>query len=59
MLTAAAKGQLGHKDAADALARIFEVKPNFSAHVELRKWNAAPADLEHILDGLRKAGLRE
>ena len=59
MLTAAAKGQLGHKDAADALARIFEVKPNFSAHVELRKWNAAPADLEHILDGLRRAGLHE
>jgi TolB-like protein/tetratricopeptide (TPR) repeat protein len=59
MLTAAAKGQLGHPDAADALARILEVKPNFAARVELRKWNAAPADLEHILEGLRKAGLRE
>ena len=59
LLTAAAKGQLGHKDAPDALARIFAVKPNFSAHVELRKWNAAPGDLEHILDGLHKAGLRE
>jgi TolB-like protein/tetratricopeptide (TPR) repeat protein len=59
MLTAAAKGQLGHEDAADAQARIYEVKPNFSASVELRKWNAAPADLEHILEGLRKAGLRE
>jgi len=35
------------------------VKPNFSARIELRKWNAAAADLEHILDGLRKAGLRE
>jgi tetratricopeptide (TPR) repeat protein len=59
MLTAAAKGQLGHRDAGDALARIFEVKSNFSARVELRKWNAAPADLEHILEGLQKAGLRE
>jgi TolB-like protein len=59
MLTAAAKGQLGHTAAADALARVFEVKPNFSARVELRKWNAAPADFEHILDGLRRAGLRE
>jgi TolB-like protein/tetratricopeptide (TPR) repeat protein len=59
MLTTAAKGQLGHTDAADVLARIFEVKPNFSARVELRKWNAAPADFEHILDGLRRAGLRE
>ncbi len=58
MLTAAAKGQLGHSNAADALARIFEVKPNFSARVELEKWNAAPADLEHIIDGLKKAGLR-
>jgi TolB-like protein len=58
MLRAAAKGQLGHADAADALARIFEVKPNFSTRVELQKWNAAPADLEHIIDGLSKAGLR-
>lgn len=58
MLTAAAKGQLGQKDAGDALARIFDVKPNFSAHVELQKWNAAPLDLKHILDGLTKAGLR-
>jgi TolB-like protein len=59
MLTAAAKGQLDQADAADALAKVFEVKPNFSARIELRKWNAAPSDLEHILQGLRKAGLRE
>ncbi len=59
MLTAAAKGQLGQADAADALAKVFAVKPNFSATVELRKWNAAAGDLEHILEGLRKAGLRE
>jgi hypothetical protein len=59
MLTAAAKGQLGQADAADALAKVFDLKPNFSARVELRKWNAAAADLEHILEGLRKAGLRE
>jgi len=57
MITAAAKGQLGRPDAAQALARIFEVKPGFSARVELKKWNAAPADLEHIVEGLRKAGL--
>jgi len=42
-----------------AIGRVFELKPNFSARVELRKWNAAPADLEHILDGLRKSALRE
>jgi Tfp pilus assembly protein PilF len=59
LLEAASKGQLGRPDAAGALARIFEVKPNFSARVELQKWNAAPHDLDHIIDGLRKAGLRE
>ncbi len=59
MLVAAAKGQLGHADAADALAQIFVAKPDFSARVELHKWNAAPDDLEHILEGLRKAGLKE
>jgi hypothetical protein len=48
-----------HPDAGDALVRIFEVKPDFSARTELRKWNAAPDDLEHIMDGLRRAGLRD
>jgi TolB-like protein/DNA-binding winged helix-turn-helix (wHTH) protein len=56
LLDAAAKGQLGHPDAGKALSRILEVKPNFSAHVELRKWNASPDDRDHIMEGLRKAG---
>jgi TolB-like protein len=59
LLNGASKGQLGRFDAGESLARIFEIKPNFSARVELQKWNAAPKDLEHILEGLRKAGLRE
>jgi TolB-like protein/DNA-binding winged helix-turn-helix (wHTH) protein/tetratricopeptide (TPR) repeat protein len=59
LIAAAAQGQLGHRDAGASLARIFEIKPNFSARAELRKWNAAPHDLEHIMQGLRKAGLRE
>jgi Tfp pilus assembly protein PilF len=59
LLTAATLGQMAHPDAGKALARIFEVKPDFSARVELRKWNAAPGDLEHIMDGLRRAGLRD
>jgi len=56
LLDAAAKGQLGRPDAGRALSRILEIKPNFSAHLELRKWNAAPQDLDHIVEGLRKAG---
>ena len=59
LLDGASKGQLGRPDASESLARIFEIKPNFSARVELQKWNAAPKDLEHIMEGLRKAGLRE
>jgi len=59
LLDGASKGQLGRPDAGESLARIFEIKPNFSARVELQKWNAAPKDLEHIVEGLRKAGLRE
>jgi TolB-like protein/DNA-binding winged helix-turn-helix (wHTH) protein len=56
LLDAAAKGQLGRPDAGKALSRILEIKPNFSAHVELRKWNASPDDRDHIMEGLRKAG---
>jgi TolB-like protein/DNA-binding winged helix-turn-helix (wHTH) protein len=56
LLDAAAKGQLERPDAGKALSRILEIKPNFSAHLELQKWNASPADLDHIMEGLRKAG---
>ncbi|MGE0222815.1 MAG: winged helix-turn-helix domain-containing tetratricopeptide repeat protein [Acetobacteraceae bacterium] len=59
LLMAAARGQLGQTEAGASLARIFQIKPDFSARVELRKWNAAPYDLEHLLEGLRKAGLHE
>lgn len=59
LLDAASKGQLGRADAGASLARILEIKPRFSARVELQKWNAAPHDLDHIMDGLWKAGLRE
>lgn len=59
LLDAASKGQLGRADAGASLARIFAIKPDFVARTELRKWNAAPDDLEHIVEGLRRAGLRE
>ncbi|HEV3333777.1 MAG TPA: winged helix-turn-helix domain-containing protein [Bryobacteraceae bacterium] len=59
LMDAAAKGQLGRPDAGNALSRILEIKPNFSAHLELRKWNASLPDLNHIMEGLRKAGWSE
>lgn len=58
ILAAAAKGQLGRADAGDAVACLLAAKPNFCARAELQKWNAAPDDLEHIVDGLARAGLR-
>ena len=57
LLACAALGHMGHPEAGGELARILELKPDFSAKAELRKWNAAPDDLEHIVAGLRKAGL--
>ncbi len=59
LLNAAALGQLQRPEADDALERIYDLKPGFDARAELQKWNAAPDDLEHLLEGLRKAGLRD
>lgn len=59
LLTAAAQGQLGAAEAAGSLARMCELKPDCDPRAELRKWNAAPDDLAHIMGGLRKAGLEE
>lgn len=59
LLNTAALGQLQRPEASASLARVYALKPEFSARAELEKWNAAPQDLEHILDGLGKAGLRE
>ncbi|MDH3233565.1 MAG: winged helix-turn-helix domain-containing tetratricopeptide repeat protein [Alphaproteobacteria bacterium] len=59
LLRAAALGQLGREEAGASLAQVFALKPDFSARTELQKWNAAAKDMEHILQGLRKAGLDE
>ncbi len=59
MLNAAAQGQLGSPDAEASLRRVYELKPDFSARMELTKWNAAPDDFEHLMQGLKKAGLTE
>ncbi len=58
-LIAACQGQLGQPEAAQSLARVYALKPNFSAYRELKKWNPDPDDMEHIVEGLRKAGLQE
>lgn len=57
LLNAAALGQLGRSEAGLSLKKMFDLMPNRSAEAELRKWNASPPDFEHIMDGLRKAGL--
>lgn len=58
LLRAAALGQLGDSDlAAQAVSRMMELKPGLDARAELLKWNAAYDDLEHIVEGLVKAGL--
>jgi TolB-like protein len=58
LLSAASLGQLGKPEARASVDRIFQLKPKFSAAAELEKWNAAPRDFDHLMEGLRKAGLR-
>lgn len=56
---AAAYGQLGEQEAArTAVRELLAVRPDFPvvAHEELEKWWNAPL-VEHLLQGLRKAGL--
>jgi len=56
---AAAYGQLGEREAAGkAVRELLALRPDFPsiAHEELGKW-WDPALVEHILEGLRKAGL--
>jgi len=59
IFVAAAHGQMGVPEAKESLARMFALKPDCDPRAELRKWNAAPDDLEHVMEGLRKAGLKE
>ena len=56
---AAAYAQLGERDAAsNAVRQLLTIKPDFPviARNELRKWWDAEL-IEHLVDGLRKAGL--
>ncbi|MCP4385041.1 MAG: tetratricopeptide repeat protein [Hyphomicrobiales bacterium] len=56
LLSAAAFGHLDRKEASASLAKMKEVKPSVSAAEEIHKWNVAPRDCAHIMEGLRKAG---
>jgi len=59
LLVAAANGQLGNRDAAGkALRDLLTLRPDYSAAArdDLGKW-FTPELVEHLIDGLRKAGL--
>ncbi len=56
----AAHGQLGGREAArDALQRLLGLKPDIArtARDEFGKWFVESELVEHLMDGLRKAGL--
>lgn len=58
-VTAAAYGQLGMREAAQkALQELHAIRPDFAeaAREEFGRWND-PEFVEHLIDGLRKAGL--
>lgn len=62
MLLAAVHGQLGNREeAAEALRELLAINPDFAGGTrqELEKWFSEPSFIEHMLDGLRKAGFRE
>jgi TolB-like protein/Tfp pilus assembly protein PilF len=59
MFTAAASAQLGKQEtAAAALSSVLEIRPDFAEYARsifVKWWN--PEHVEHLIDGLRKAGL--
>ncbi len=57
LLGAAALGQLGRPEANASLRQLEKLKPGISVVAEMHKWNLAADDFDHILAGLRKAGL--
>jgi TolB-like protein len=61
LVLAMVHGQLANRDAAaEALRDLLAVYPEFPGRVreELEKWFVEQPHIEHVLDGLRKAGLR-
>jgi TolB-like protein/tetratricopeptide (TPR) repeat protein len=61
LVSAMVHGQLGNRaEAAQAVKELLALKPDFqtNARQELEKWFAENAHVDHVLAGLRKAGLR-
>jgi serine/threonine protein kinase len=60
LLLAAAHGQLGnHAPAAEALRELQVLKPDFESDPRREmRWFAEREHVEHLLEGLRKAGMR-
>ena len=61
VMSAAAHGQLGNREAAEqALKELLLLRPDFNEAVsdDLSKW-FQPALVEHLMDGLRKAGFED
>lgn len=59
-MTVAALGQLGHgAEAQDFIRKIQEIDPNFDARQHwAARFRFQPDHLEHLLDGMRKGGMR-
>lgn len=58
LMRIAALGQLGDDNGASAaISRLREIRPDLDVRAEVLKWNPSFDDCEHIVDGLRKAGL--
>lgn len=59
LLKAAALGQLDDPSGAASLAEMHRLKPELRARDEMSKWNVAPKHMQHLMEGLLKAGLAE
>jgi TolB-like protein len=58
MLRVSALGQLGDiTGAADTYAQLEALRPGFDLRQEITKWNTAPEDVAHLIEGWEKAQL--
>ncbi len=58
LLRAAALGQLGKSnEAKQSLTRMTSLKPDICVADEMNKWNLSAHDFDHVMQGLKMAGL--